>query len=454
MNGIKFKNYLRNARELANYNIGLWQEGLYQIRKQIAVLDSKKLRYFFELLSNTYTDKTEKESLIKKAEEIEDKIFSLNESVKHITYFINSFDNDKSIRFIDKIDSLMLFVIEMYIDSCITINEASEIIGSAIAFNAAHLKKCNLSEKQKQILKELGKYYNLDGSFTAYENGDFLELFKSATSIGISNGDFLNYVAKNNIPFEEFANLIENLQKSVANSVEEKAENDYEEKAEPKRLDGEKLKELRKYYKNKELIEIPNDLEYFKELLNACQIDEKEQYYIFGLIKRAIKAKIPQENISDKGLQESILDSCSINTTNLIFLKDPNGNNYFLDDLDQFNSKYQEMIMKILSKINHLNKINFRPVIVNSDLSIKLYEVYSSDAHVIFYPLEEGIYLVIGASCVRGNYDRIINRFTNPSNKAYIEEIKNMLQNPEEREKLLAETVYPPELGQKRTRQI
>lgn len=462
MNGIKFKNFVREIKKFGNEEINKFQNELENLLKIEQELRPKKVyEGVLGIAYKVFNSEGEKiyKDVTNRIKQLKGMITFYKESVAYLGKIISAFDNDRTVRFIDKPELLISLLLTGLYQGEFSIEEASLIFGGSMSFNAGHLKGADIPNELKMVMSELGEFYNADGSFKITDKSNFKDLIAYCANYN-EFGYLMNVVDHDiTIPLDEFISMISNLQKEFMNNfqttkIDERIPSKVEQLKKTKRKNSDKLAELRQYYKNKELINMPTDLEYFKELLNACQIDEKEQCYIFGLIKRAIKPKISQEDDRDKDLQESILDSCSINTTNLIFLKDPNGNNYFLDDLDQFNLKYQKMIMKILSKINHLNKNNFRPVIVNSDLSIKLYEVFSSDSHVIFYPLEEGIYLIIGASCVRGDYDRIINRFTNPSNKAYIEEIKNMLQNPVEREKLLAETVYPPELGQKRTRQI
>ncbi|MBE6140753.1 MAG: hypothetical protein E7172_04385 [Firmicutes bacterium] len=173
--------------------------------------------------------------------------------------FIDSFNSNKAKEVLtDDLFFPFVSVLKILVKkNLIDIKIMSECLGMIISFNALNL--------EQDLYFDLAKYYNLDGTFKYNED---LETFKKLLTIILienSNDEYL---------INEFIKLL--------------IKSNEENMQEIEKIKNENLIKLENFYKNNQLIKIPNDLNEFMELMDLCLLDENEKKYILKLISKQI----------------------------------------------------------------------------------------------------------------------------------------------------------------------
>lgn len=207
---------------------------------------------------------------------------------------INAFENDKIKDPINNMEELY----QQLNYTSLSIDEISKIIGMAIAFNTKYAKRNKKHNiKNINIINALSVYYNLDGTFKYNED---TKTFKDLIELLLINDSYLNAVFEKltkdftTFSIEELVKLLETNNEKLRNSTTL-----LEETIKPKQTEIytispntiKALQELRKYYKNGTIIEIPKNLEAFNKILDETNLDDLEKKYIISLIDEQIANK-------------------------------------------------------------------------------------------------------------------------------------------------------------------
>ncbi|MBE6157113.1 MAG: hypothetical protein E7161_05195, partial [Firmicutes bacterium] len=213
-------------------------------------------------------------------------IESLQKEIQNFQLIIEACDNDKVKNPIKDFDYLLMSLI----DAEMRVEDSFLVFGMFCSCCSERLKS-DFNYMKGQIQKSifiLGEsYFNKDGTFKENKNSIQMLPFIDALA-DILNFNSLNNEMKIKLAFlaQSFLYLATHQKNSVR--VEEKESH----QKSPMVFDehfNESTFELRKYYKNGELIEIPEDIEVFKKILDKCGIDENEKRYILGLVTEALE---------------------------------------------------------------------------------------------------------------------------------------------------------------------
>ena len=449
---------------------------------------------------------------------LEYKLEALVAYIKFLQSIINSFEEDK-VKNSLAIDDMLQVFLDAYCDGSFKIEEINKFLGMLVVCNAK-----TIDEKSSLYCKPFLEYYNEDGTFklnkdiNTFRNiiinlCDFAseeirkkcededmhavcdvvpEVFKDSIFIEEDKKD----LHEREFAFREMLLLVVDLLEKN-NQLLENQSAKRNVNVQQKIIVVEELDKLRKYYRNKKLVAMPDDMDEFLGLLDRCGLDENEIKYILDLISEQ-REEDNKDNIAKyldgndlivyekaKKILESIrftdsdyymvVDSflalepiCEllaetfdedlmeekknimlalndfnnrhekteiISLNNLIFL-DKDNSTYLAYDLDKLGTVPRN-IGALLSKINKDNQRNFRRVITGSDLEYTPYEIFSNGISIFFVEVDAGIYVVIGCASVGSSYRKIINRVR--GTQVLLKEIEETVKNPKIRNKLLTE---------------
>lgn len=251
---------------------------------------------------------------------------------------INAFESDKIKDPINDVNELYSKI--KY--TSLTAEETSKIIGITILFNSQYASKHkNHHIKNIDIINKLTQYYNQDGSFKYNEDiATFQNLIESLFEENPIESAIYLYATgkKSNISVTDLINLLKSSNEKLKNSntqtpTKEKIQKESYELS-SKTIKA--LQELRKYYKNGTIIEIPKNLEEFYRMLEDCELDEKEKLYIINLIEQKILEK--KNNILSKYLT---IEEKNIYEESIRLLSTLNHNNYDTYTLKQYIEELQ-----------------------------------------------------------------------------------------------------------------
>lgn len=321
---IKFKNFLKQYRSYVgtclqanNYRLTVMarqlNEGFETLKKAIgndtdaflsndAVLDYCAFKRYIEKndLSEELIKKLEeKYPEFKELETYHAEIVSKNQSylycIKEVGNIIRSYDDDKVKEEITDI-ALLLRLLRYALEfEFINFEELSTLFGMAINFDNKVLNKKQDDIKfcrkffQFNEIKRLSEYYNVNGTFKFNED---LETFKAIIeylveevlvdkSLGDSEEVFINTFVKL-LDKENNNHLVKQEEaKSDATIVKISTKSS--------KRDYEVIKYVRLYYKNGEVVGIPDDIDEFRQKLRASGISDKEIRYVMKLVDAKIK---------------------------------------------------------------------------------------------------------------------------------------------------------------------
>lgn len=401
---------------------------------------------------------------------------------------INAMDNDKIINYID-LERLLAHLAS----STLSTADTFEIFSLAVGFDIKYLQMHpNIKVANFEYVEKLSSYFNVDGTLKI---NDDIESFKLIL-LGILSNFMLSYSAlaefgiltsainKSNVSqiydiIDEYADLFtRNIEKAKnAISVDKTPKERIDVSINLSVIDRMYLDELKRYYRNNELVEIPEDMEAFLELLDKCEIEEAEKRYILGLINEAKKVSqdriVKYLNPGDRKVYEKALEILSglhhnngdyyvlvqflddlktvgdileetqdeedkiyleaevsdliikieeviskyldkeESENTILFLLDENEVPYLKLDSDLLDGSFYKMVCNGIKKIRKDNQSNFRLVMTNDNISYKVYDILSSKLHLSFIEIDNGIYLLLGADVVSRGYDSIIRRASN-----------------------------------------
>lgn len=437
-----------------------------------------------------------------------------------ITNIINSIDVDKVKLPVEDIGKLYRFLIMFNTKE----NVINQLLGMSIYLNNEYADK-NKNHKIKNIdlINKFARYYNMDGTFKQpkLDNDEFscllselkdnsfnyfkmlVELFKV---IKLIEPDFFKGI---DVSFNELEignevnNKILKLYKELNNSILDSSKDIVLDIKVEKNdnIDRSFLLEIKKYYKNGEIVAIPYDVDAFYEVLNKSGLDKLEKQYIKRLLEEkltnnknilgylkdeeriiyesatrlldilnksdstfwSLKHNLEEiqiilemfkEDISDDD-REYLLNEISKlikelslicnkyilddnNSKNrYIFLLDKNGVPYIYDDIDSLDISYKKAIVSLVSRIIPDNVSRFDLIHNNYNLQYRLNSFSTSKTHIAFVEIDAGIYLIIGADIIRNGYDKFSNRLK--SNQLIIKQFEMLIKGLDTRNELLLE---------------
>lgn len=460
---IKFKKYMKNVKsnmisDLQGYKnilnmLELWP---LDFQKYVDMLKDTKSNEVIDMLNEVLGDLTKYD--IKSAKErLKEHIEILSTHIYTCDSQIRAFDNEKAIGAIEDFPLFYVTLISIICKNCLTNKEAIKIFGSAISFKGKKtgenktpedLWKCDF-----ESLKPLSNYFDIYGNF---QNGGDSELlmilfnqFSKATrlkELAISNDDLklINYTSlSSKLMIELKSSYEEYLKTAIKREV--KPEMKKEKKSEVRKealgpiiVEAEKLSFLTNedkeiYFMACTLISSlvgRSDYDYYMEALLDIQsleelYNDEDREYFDEIINDAInKLKI---------LLNMFHIDKKIRKPEVVFLNDIKGNCYFKEDLDNVDNSLKSKIDLLLEKVKSGN--NHRTVLDGNLKAGELLFINGSNLSISFCKIAFDTYLIIGMHSINEGFNLDINRYH--LNKKYIEELKELMKNDDDRNKMV-----------------
>lgn len=460
---IKFKKYMKNVKsnmisDLQGYKnivnmLELWP---LDFQKYVEMLKDTKSNELTNILKEALGDLTKYD--IKSAKErLKEHIEILSTHIYTCDSQIRAFDNEKAIGAIEDFPLFYVTLISIICKNCLTNKEAIKIFGSAISFKGKKtgenktpedLWKCDF-----ESLRPLSNYFDIYGNF---QNGGDSELLMILFN-QLSKATRLKELAINNdeLKLIKYTSLSSKLMIELRSSYEEylktavkreiKAEIKKEKKSEvreealePVIVETEKLSFLTDEDKEIYLgactlissLVGRSDYDYYMEALLDIQsleelYNEEDKEYFDEIINDAInKLKI---------LLNMFHIDKKIRKPEVVFLNDIKGNCYFKEDLDNIDNSLKGKIDLLLEKVKSGN--NHRTVLDGNLKAGELLFINGSNLSISFCKIAYDTYLIIGMHSINEGFNLDINRYH--LNKKYIEELKELMKNDDDRNKMV-----------------
>ena len=370
---------------------------------------------------------------------------------------IRAFDNEKAIGAIEDFPLFYVTLISIICKNYLTNKEAIKIFGSAISFKGKKngenktfedLWKCDF-----ESLKPLSNYFDIYGNFQNGGDSELLMILFNQLSkatrlkeLGINNDELklIKYTSlSNKLMIELRSSYEEYLKTAIKREVKpeikkEKKSEVRKEALDPIIVEAEKLsfltdedKEI--YFMACNLISSlagRSDYDYYMEALLDIQsleelYNEEDREYFDEIINDAInKLKI---------LLNMFHIDKKIRKPEVVFLNDIKGNCYFKEDLDNIDNSLKSKIDLLLEKVKSGN--NHRTVLDGNLKAGELLFINGSNLSISFCKIAFDTYLIIGVHSINEGFNLDINRYH--LNKKYIEELKELMKNDDDRNKMV-----------------
>lgn len=460
---IKFKKYMKNVKsnmisDLQGYKnilnmLELWP---LDFQKYVDMLKDTKSNEVIDMLNEVLGDLTKYD--IKSAKErLKEHIEILSTHIYTCDSQIRAFDNEKAIGAIEDFPLFYVTLISIICKNCLTNKETIKIFGSAISFKGKKtgenktpedLWKCDF-----ESLRPLSNYFDIYGNF---QNGGDAELLmilfnqlSKATRLkefAIKNDDLklINYTSLSSklmielkSSYEEYLNNIVKAEAKLEIKKEKKPEV-MKETLEPVIVETEKLSFLTDEDKEIYLMACTlisslvgrSDYDYYMEALLDIQsleelYNEEDKEYFDEIINDAInKLKI---------LLNMFHIDKKIRKPEVVFLNDIKGNCYFKEDLDNVDNSLKSKIDLLLEKVKSGN--NHRTVLDGNLKAGELLFINGSNLSISFCKIAYDTFLIIGIHSINEGFNLDINRYH--LNKKYIEELKELMKNDDDRNRMV-----------------
>lgn len=460
---IKFKKYMKNVKsnmisDLQGYKnivnmLELWP---LDFQKYVEMLKDTKSNELTNILKEALGDLTKYD--IKSAKErLKKHIGMLNTQIYICDSQIRAFDNEKAIGAIEDFPLFYVTLISIICKNCLTNKEAIKIFGSAISFKGKKtgenktpedLWKCDF-----ESLKPLSNYFDIYGNFQNGGDSELLMILFNQLSkatrlkeLGINNDELklIKYTSlSNKLMIELRSSYEEYLKTAIKREVKpemkkEKKSEVREEALEPVIVETEKLSFLTDEDKEIYLMACTlisslagrSDYDYYMEALLDIQsleelYNDEDKEYFDKIINDAInKLKI---------LLNMFHIDKKIRKPEVVFLNDIKGNCYFKEDLDNVDNSLKSKIDLLLEKVKSGN--NHRTVLDGNLKAGELLFINGSNLSISFCKIAYDTYLIIGVHSINEGFNLDINRYH--LNKKYIEELKELMKNAEDRNKMV-----------------
>lgn len=460
---IKFKKYMKNVKsnmisDLQGYKnilnmLELWP---LDFQKYVDMLKDTKSNEVIDMLNEVLGDLTKYD--IKSAKErLKEHIEILSTHIYTCDSQIRAFDNEKAIGAIEDFPLFYVTLISIICKNCLTNKEAIKIFGSAISFkgkkNGENKTPEDLWKCDFESLRPLSNYFDIYGNF---QNGGDAELLMILFN-QLSKATRLKELAIKNdeLKLIKYTSLSSKLMIELKSSYEEylktavkreiKAEIKQEKKSEVRKealgpiiVESEKLSFLTNEDKEIYLgacnlissLVGRSDYDYYMEALLDIQsleelYNDEDREYFDEIINDAInKLKI---------LLNMFHIDKKIRKPEVVFLNDIKGNCYFKEDLDNIDNSLKSKIDLLLEKVKSGN--NHRTVLDGNLKAGELLFINGSNLSISFCKIAYDTYLIIGVHSINEGFNLDINRYH--LNKKYIEELKELMKNDDDRNKMV-----------------
>lgn len=460
---IKFKKYMKNVKsnmisDLQGYKnilnmLELWP---LDFQKYVDMLKDTKSNEVIDMLNEVLGDLTKYD--IKSAKErLKEHIEILSTHIYTCDSQIRAFDNEKAIGAIEDFPLFYVTLISIICKNCLTNKEAIKIFGSAISFKGKKtgenktpedLWKCDF-----ESLRPLSNYFDIYGNFQNGGDAELLMILFNQLSkatrlkeLAIKNDELklIKYTSlSSKLMIELKSSYEEYLKTAIKREVKaeikkEKKSEVREEALEPVIVETEKLSFLTDEDKEIYLgactlissLVGRSDYDYYMEALLDIQsleelYNEEDKEYFDEIINDAInKLKI---------LLNMFHIDKKIRKPEVVFLNDIKGNCYFKEDLDNIDNSLKGKIDLLLEKVKSGN--NHRTVLDGNLKAGELLFINGSNLSISFCKIAYDTYLIIGMHSINEGFNLDINRYH--LNKKYIEELKELMKNDDDRNKMV-----------------
>ena len=460
---IKFKKYMKNVKsnmisDLQGYKnivnmLELWP---LDFQKYVEMLKDTKSNELTNMLKEALGDLTKYD--IKSAKEgLKEHIEILSTHIYTCDSQIRAFDNEKAIGAIEDFPLFYVTLISIICKNCLTNKEAIKIFGSAIFFkgkkNGENKTPEDLWKSDFESLKPLSNYFDIYGNFQNGGDSELLMILFNQLSkatrlkeLAISNDELklINYTSLSSKLMIELKSSYEEYLKTVVKRElkpeikKEKKSEVRKEALEPVIVETEKLSFLTDEDKEIYLMACTlisslagrSDYDYYMEALLDIQsleelYNDEDKEYFDEIINDAInrlKILLNMFHIDKK-----------IRKPEVVFLNDIKGNCYFKEDLDNVDNSLKSKIDLLLEKVKSGN--NHRTVLDGNLKAGELLFINGSNLSISFCKIAFDTYLIIGVHSINEGFNLDINRYH--LNKKYIEELKELMKNAEDRNKMV-----------------
>lgn len=460
---IKFKKYMKNVKsnmisDLQGYKnilnmLELWP---LDFQKYVDMLKDTKSNEVIDMLNEVLGDLTKYD--IKSAKErLKEHIEILSTHIYTCDGQIRAFDNEKAIGAIEDFPLFYVTLISIICKNCLTNKEAIKIFGSAISFKGKKtgenktpedLWKCDF-----ESLRPLSNYFDIYGNFQNGGDAELLMILFNQLSkatrlkeLAIKNDELklIKYTSlSSKLMIELKSSYEEYLKTAVKREIKaeikkEKKSEVREEALEPVIVETEKLSFLTNEDKEIYLMACTlisslvgrSDYDYYMEGLLDIQsleelYNEEDKEYFDEIINDAInKLKI---------LLNMFHIDKKIRKPEVVFLNDIKGNCYFKEDLDNVDNSLKGKIDLLLEKVKSGN--NHRTVLDGNLKAGELLFINGSNLSISFCKIAYDTFLIIGIHSINEGFNLDINRYH--LNKKYIEELKELMKNDDDRNKMV-----------------
>lgn len=460
---IKFKKYMKNVKsnmisDLQGYKnilnmLELWP---LDFQKYVDMLKNTKSNEVIDMLNEVLGDLTKYD--IKSAKErLKEHIEILSTHIYTCDSQIRAFDNEKAIGAIEDFPLFYVTLISIICKNCLTNKEAIKIFGSAISFKGKKtgenktpedLWKCDF-----ESLRPLSNYFDIYGNFQNGGDAELLMILFNQLSkatrlkeLAIKNDELklIKYTSlSSKLMIELKSSYEEYLKTAIKREVKaeikkEKKSEVREETLEPVIVETEKLSFLTNEDKEIYLMACTlisslvgrSDYDYYMEALLDIQsleelYNEEDREYFDEIINDAInKLKI---------LLNMFHIDKKIRKPEVVFLSDIKGNCYFKEDLDNVDNSLKGKIDLLLEKVKSGN--NHRTVLDGNLKAGELLFINGSNLSISFCKIAYDTFLIIGIHSINEGFNLDINRYH--LNKKYIEELKELMKNDDDRNRMV-----------------
>ena len=460
---IKFKKYMKNVKsnmisDLQGYKnilnmLELWP---LDFQKYVEMLKDTKSNELTNMLKEALGDltkydiKSAKGALKKHIEVLSTHIYTCDSQIR-------AFDNEKAIGAIEDFPLFYVTLISIICKNYLTNKEAIKIFGSAISFkgkkNGENKTPEDLWKCDFESLRPLSNYFDIYGNFQNGGDAELLMILFNQLSkatrlkeLGINNDELklIKYTSlSSKLMIELRSSYEEYLKTAVKREI--KAEIKQERKSEVRKeafepviVETEKLSFLTNEDKEIYLgacnlissLVGRSDYDYYMEALLDIQsleelYNDEDREYFDEIINDAInKLKI---------LLNMFHIDKKIRKPEVVFLNDIKGNCYFKEDLDNVDNSLKSKIDLLLEKVKSGN--NHRTVLDGNLKAGELLFINGSNLSISFCKIAFDTYLIIGVHSINEGFNLDINRYH--LNKKYIEELKELMKNAEDRNKMV-----------------
>lgn len=425
-------------------------------QKYVDMLKDTKSNEVIDMLNEVLGDLTKYD--IKSAKErLKEHIEILSTHIYTCDSQIRAFDNEKAIGAIEDFPLFYVTLISIICKNCLTNKEAIKIFGSAISFKGKKtgenktpedLWKCDF-----ESLRPLSNYFDIYGNFQNGGDAELLMILFNQLSkatrlkeLAIKNDELklIKYTSlSSKLMIELKSSYEEYLKTAIKREVKaeikkEKKSEVREEALEPVIVETEKLSFLTNEDKEIYLMACTlinslvgrSDYDYYMEALLDIQsleelYNEEDKEYFDEIINDAInKLKI---------LLNMFHIDKKIRKPEVVFLNDIKGNCYFKEDLDNVDNSLKSKIDLLLEKVKSGN--NHRTVLDGNLKAGELLFINGSNLSISFCKIAYDTFLIIGIHSINEGFNLDINRYH--LNKKYIEELKELMKNDDDRNRMV-----------------